>query len=288
MAPVIAVIGAGAMGSAVAARLVQRGARVLTLLEGRGPVTWSRAIAAGMEPATLPDVAGADLILSIVPPDQAHAVVEQLAPALAAQSHRAPFLDCNALSPESKCALSERLAQMGCEMIDAGIIGPPPGSGGAEPRFYLSGPGVERAQVLAELGVELRLLDGPVGAAAALKMCYAGINKGLTALTTAMLLAAERAGAGEALREEMAYSLPHLLVRARRSTPAMYPKAYRWAPEMREIAAFLIADAPAAMVFEGAARFFEERALDFDGERWELAVLAHLLEAPEPGEGELS
>jgi len=69
---------------------------------------------------------------------------------------------------------------------------------------------------------------GPVGAASALKMAYAGLNKGLTALAAAMAPAATRTGAAKALREELAYSQPQLLAHIGRSLPDMYPKAHRW------------------------------------------------------------
>ena len=47
--------------------------------------------------------------------------------------------------------------------------------------------------------------------------------------------------------------------------PDMLPKAYRWVAEMREIAAFLGPDDPAALMFEGAARIYERLAADQAG-----------------------
>ena len=35
---------------------------------------------------------------------------------------------------------------------------------------------------------DIRRLDGPIGAASALKMCYAGLNKGLITLESTILL----------------------------------------------------------------------------------------------------
>jgi hypothetical protein len=99
-----------------------------------------------------------------------------------------------------------------------------------------------------------------VGAASALKMSYAGVNKGLTALGAAMALAATRAGAATAMRDELAESQPLILARLANSLPDMLPKAYRWVAEMREIAGFLGPDDPAALIFEGAARLFEHIA----------------------------
>ena len=57
----------------------------------------------------------------------------------------------------------------------------------------------------------MRVLDGPLTAASALKMSYAGITKGFTALGAAMMLAATRGGSAEALKAELAESRPDLL-----------------------------------------------------------------------------
>jgi hypothetical protein len=104
-------------------------------------------------------------------------------------------------------------------------------------------------------------------------MCYAGITKGLTALGTAMILAASRDGAAEALRRELELSQPHLLTFLTRSVPGMFPKAYRWVAEMEEIADFADADPAAEAIYAGAARLFEEMARDVDGANEKTAAL---------------
>src|SRR3954451_12161861 len=95
-------------------------------------------------------------------------------------------------------------------------------------------------------GLDIRIVGGGMGAASALKMSYAGITKGLTALGAAMMLGAARAGVAEALYAELAASQPALLAWFTRQIPGMYQKAYRWVAEMEEIAEFLEADAAAA------------------------------------------
>ncbi|MFN4934334.1 NAD(P)-binding domain-containing protein, partial [Bradyrhizobium sp.] len=79
MPPSIAVVAPGAMGSAIATRLVEHGCKVLTLLKGRSAATQARAAAAGMTGASEAEIANADIILSIVPPGEAVALAEQLA-----------------------------------------------------------------------------------------------------------------------------------------------------------------------------------------------------------------
>ena len=72
----------------------------------------------------------------------------------------------------------------------------------------MSGNHSGRASVLRTLGLDLRQIDGTIGAAAALKMSYAGINKGVIAIGTAMLLAASRSCASTGLYQELGESLP--------------------------------------------------------------------------------
>jgi 3-hydroxyisobutyrate dehydrogenase-like beta-hydroxyacid dehydrogenase len=212
-----------------------------------------------MADGSFEDLAKAAMVLSVVPPAAAEAVVEQLKP-LFALAHPPVFCDANACNPATKRRLAARVAELGGRMVDGSILGPPP-SQAADPRLYLSGEGAEEVATLARFGIDARVLTGPLGAAAALKMCYGGINKGSIGLTTALLLAAERHGAAEDLIAEFAISQKHLLDRICRSIPDMYPKAWRWDPEMEEIAAFLEHDDPAAAaIWRALARFYAERA----------------------------
>jgi hypothetical protein len=89
---------------------------------------------------------------------------------------------------------------------------------------------------------------------------YAWITKGLTAIGAAMILAAERAGAAAALKQELPASQPQILARLSKSLPDMYPKAYRWVDEMRFIAEFIGATFPEAGIFGGAAGLYQRLA----------------------------
>jgi hypothetical protein len=127
--------------------------------------------------------------------------------------------------------------------------------------------------MLGACGLKVHIMAAPVGAASALKMSYAGINKGITLLATAMVLAATRAGAADALREELAESQPQLLARLVRAIPDMYPKAYRWGPEMEEIAEFVGDDAAASGIYRGMAGLCRELAADLMEQRTATASL---------------
>ena len=219
----------------------------------------------------------ADGDLSILPPGDALGLARQLAPRLAAVQRKPVYVDCNAVSPETAVAVAAAIMPSGAAFVDAGIIGGPPTPDGKGPTFYASGAPAAAFTALGEHGLKIRWLDGPVGAASALKMSYAGITKGLTALGSVMLLAATRAGMAEALHQELSESQPMLLAWLARSIPGMYPKAYRWVAEMQEIEAFVGKDPAAAQYFAAAAELYERLAADFAGGKLETSALSAFL-----------
>jgi 3-hydroxyisobutyrate dehydrogenase-like beta-hydroxyacid dehydrogenase len=269
--PTIALVSPGAMGAAIGARLVSHGAQVLTSLEGRGPASIARARIAGMTGAPPADLAAAGLFLSIVPPHTAEEVARTFAASAGTIDHPALFVDCNACSPETKRAIAAIVEAAGARTVDACIIGGPDDDGG--PSVYASGTHAADAAILADHGLRWHVLDAPIGAAAALKMCFAGINKGLYALGNMMRLAAGGAGVSDALRFEMERRLPHVLAQLDRGTESVFARAWRWAPEMREIAEFGTGEPGAAETFEGFARFYERLAADLAGERRDYTAL---------------
>ena len=283
MSLVVAIVAPGNMGAGVARRLTENGAEVLTWLAGRGAASVARAAAAGMRDVPLEGLIRAELVLSILPPGHALAFAEQMAPVLlaAAPAARKPvFVDCNAVSPETVRRIEAVVAGARAPFVDASIIGLPPEPGRRSPHFYVSGASAARVLALSEYGLDVRVLDGTVGAASALKMTYAGINKGVAALAAGMILAAGRAGATEALYQEMSESLPGLLESLRRQVPDMLPKTYRWVAEMREIAAFAGEDAATRDVFVGFSELFARIARDVEGEKKESGVLTGFFEGP--------
>ena len=272
MQPVVSVIAPGMMGGGVGQRLVENGIEVRTALAGRSEATVARAKAAGMIGVSDEQIAASDIILSILPPGDALGLAEGLAPALSAASKKPIFVDCNALDPATVLRIARVVQETGTPFVDGGIIGGPPRPG-YSPKIYLSGEAAPQAAVLTQYGLEMPIQPGPIGAASAMKMSYAGITKGFTALGTAMMLAASRAGTAEALKAELSSSQPALFGWLTRQVPNMYSKAYRWVAEMEEIAQFVGEDPAARQFYEGAARLYERIAADFDGDRKEVAAL---------------
>jgi L-threonate 2-dehydrogenase len=263
MSPVVAVIAPGAMGAAVGKRLTDNGVRVLTSLDGRSEETRARAKAAGMTAAQDGDIARADFILSILPPGDALSLAERFVPALRASNAKPVYVDCNAINPRTVDRVAAVIAPSDCPFVDAGIIGQPPKPGDAGPRIYASGAAAPRFASLRDYGLDVRVLDGALSAASALKMSYAGITKGTQAIGAAMMLAATRAGSADALMAELQGSQKEMLAWLKRQLTAMPPKAYRWVAEMQEIAGFVGDDPAAADLYQGAAEFYERFAEDF-------------------------
>jgi len=275
---IVAVIAQGTMGSGVAARLTENGAEVRTSLAGRSEASAARARAAGMRDVDEAGIAASDIVLSIIPPGEATALAERLRPALTRAARKPIYVDCNAINPATVARVAAIIGPTGCAFVDGGIIGGPPKPGSKGTRIYVSGPDAARVAALTEYGLEMPVLSGPVGAASALKMSYAGITKGFTALGAAMMLAATRGGTAADLKRELAASQPQLLGWLTRQTPNMYAKAYRWVAEMEEIAGF-VGDGPAARaMFEAAARFYEAIAADHAGAGRQTATLTAFCE----------
>jgi 3-hydroxyisobutyrate dehydrogenase-like beta-hydroxyacid dehydrogenase len=278
MNPVVAIVAPGMMGAAVGKRLVDHGLRVLTSLDGRSAETAMRTAAAGMQPASDEEIAAGDFILSILPPGDAVALARRFAPALTASNSKPVYIDCNAVSPATVEHIAAAIDGTGSPFVDAGIIGPPPKSTETGPRFYASGPAAPRFARLGDFGLDVRVLAGPLSAASAVKMSYAGITKGTQAIGAAMLLAATRGGTADALFAELQLSQPQMLAWLRRTLAVMPPKAYRWVAEMHEIADFVCDDASARELYLGAAHFYEQIARDFAGDKKEVAALESFLD----------
>ena len=277
MTPTVAIIAPGSMGSGVGRRLTEHSIKVLTSLAGRSEASAARARAAGMSAVADAQLTECDFLLSIVPPGDAIGLAKRLSGVLAAANKKPVYVDCNAVSPRTMLEIADVVSATGCPFVGAGIIGPPPKAGTTNTKFYAAGPQAADFARLNDYGLIVRVLDGPLTAAAALKMSYAGITKGFTALGTTMMLAATRAGSAEALKAELAESRPDLLGYLSRQVPAMYSKAYRWVAELEEISAFVGEDRPEHAMLEAAARLYERIAADVEGEKKETGALNKFL-----------
>lgn len=236
MPKTIGILSPGDMGHTVGDVLHKNGLRVITCLEGRSKRTRGLAQKAGIVevPSYAQLVTEADLILSIMVPAQATKAASVVADALRETDTDLNYADCNAVAPQTVGKIGGIITSAGGTFVDASIIGPPPRRPGST-RFYVSGPNLELFSALSNHGLDVRPLGDEIGLASAIKMCYASLTKGLTALCTELLTAAEMLGVSDALAEEFQLSQATLYERMERGLPGMPPKAQRWIGEMEEI-----------------------------------------------------
>ena len=245
---VVGILHPGEMGVAVARQLLLAGHRVLWASEGRGHESRRRARAAGLEDAgTVAEVcAQASVIFSICPPHAALEVAGEVAgllgpPMGAASGPRVRLVDANAVAPATSRAVRERIESAGGAFTDGSIVGPPP-AGSATARLYLSGAGAHEVAALFDgTDVAARVVEGGDHAASALKMAYAGWTKVAAALLLSVRDLARTEGVEAALLAEWDESVPGLAGRADAAAAAAAAKGWRWAGEMREIAAAMAA-----------------------------------------------
>ncbi len=235
---VIAILGMGTMGAAVAAAYKASGHCVVTDLAGRSEMSVRRATERGIEVADdlRSLVRDADIVFSIVPPDRALSVLERIVKRAGKVQDKPLFVEANAIAPQRIRQVFRICRNAGLPLLDGGIVGGPP-TQGTRPRLYLSGNGTGDLAHLDGQAFEHKVLGAEIGQASMLKMLYAGLTKGLNALLVNQLLAAERAGMFDAYVEELACSQAALLRHAERVVPRMPADSARWEPEMREIAA---------------------------------------------------
>jgi L-threonate 2-dehydrogenase len=266
------------MGAGLAGVLSQHEVSVLTSLEGRSSASVARAQAAGMRSVALNELAGADVILSVMPPAEALPFARRMAPILQTAARKPLFVDCNAISPNTLHDVEAVIVATGTTFADVGIIGMPPKPGSPQPRLYSAGGGLELLMSLNQCGLDVRSLEGPAGTASALKMAYGGITKGLIAISSAMILGASRSEVAVYLRREFAQSEPQLFDSLSRRIRDMLPKAYRWVAEMEEISDFLSEDPASSEVYQGIAKLYDRLAQDVAGEAREADALTRFFD----------
>lgn len=236
----VAILSPGEMGHAIGRVLARHGLRVITSLEERSERTASLARAAGIEDVGSLDrvVADADTIFSVLPSAAAPILASEVANRLVGRDRPVTFVECNALAPQTVREIGEVVSSAGGRVVDVGIIGSPP-TESRGPRFYASGPCVDDFVVFRDFGLDVRPIGQEIGQASGIKMCYAALTKGLSALGTELLLAAARLDLLDPLLAEFESSQTELRAWLERAVPGMPSKSRRWISEMEEIAATL-------------------------------------------------
>lgn len=255
----IGVVSPGDMGQAIAVRIKQSGLEVFTALAGRSERTRALAQEAGLTDCGSLDglVATCDMIVSVLNPGEALPVARIAAQAMKSRRRAIAYADLNAVSPQTAREMDEAIRDAGGMFIDGGIIGPPPRGEKDRPRLYVSGPHAYLFETIRHPNLLVRVLSERIGDASGIKMCYGAMTKGTTALAVELLMAARKLGVEGALEQELRESRNDVLEWQMRNIATMPPKAYRWVPEMQEIAKTFGELGMTRRIFEGATDMYE-------------------------------
>ena len=197
----------------------------------------------------------ADFIFSILVPSEATSLAQRFA-SLLNQHKNTIFVDMNAIAPQTIRSMAELFPHG--NFVDGCVIGLPPASAERIPTIYLSG---QHAQKVADLFqytnlIKSRLAGNEIGQASALKMCYASLGKGLTAIGIQACTTAKSCGLDQIFFEELKESQPQVYERLKKSIPHMPPKSGRWVGEMEEIAKTYESIGFSPKMFQGAAEIY--------------------------------
>lgn len=232
---------------------------VLWASEGRSDATRKRAEAFRDVGTVRELVSASEIVISLCPP----AIAEDVAGEVAGEGFDGIYLEANAIAPERVRRIA---AYLRC--VDGSVISR------ADVNLYLSGdPGDVGAiaELFREGAVKPIPLEGGIGAASALKMAFGGWNKIGTALTAQAYAIARAYGVQDALAAEGVES--DRFVRSAR-------KAWRWAPEMEEVAETAEALGLHGGMGRGAADLFRR----WEAHRDQQAALGELLQDLSPND----
>ena len=200
--PVIGILHPGAMGAAVGNALKPVAGAVIWAAAGRSLTTSKRAETADL--VGVPDVA--ELARRVRRghlglPAGRRAGGGRGGGAAARRRPGPLYVDANAVSPATVTGIAELL---GAErVVDGAIIGPPAWEPGRTV-VWLAGPAAPAvAALFAGSPFAARVLAGPVGAASALKACFALQSKALPTLWVQLDAAARAYGVADEIREEL-------------------------------------------------------------------------------------
>jgi 3-hydroxyisobutyrate dehydrogenase-like beta-hydroxyacid dehydrogenase len=222
----------GEMGAAVGSAVKPQ---VVWASQGRSEATAERAASFTDVGSVDEVVETSDVVLSICPP----AIAEETAEQVFGLGFDGIYVEANAISPERM----RRIAQLGPRIVDGSIIA------AKGINLYLAGDDAQEVAQLFDFSeVRVLVLQERVGAASALKMAFGGWNKIGIALTAQAHAIARAYGVDDQL---MAEGVPADRLQW------VADRAWRWAPEMEEIAEVCAELELDDGIPRGAASFYE-------------------------------
>lgn len=257
----IGITSPGDMGQGIAMCIKAMGFNVCMASDARSARTRSLGEQAGMTDCRSLEnlVQTCDMVLSVLDPGFAVPNAEAIATACRNTGRKIVFVECNAIAPQTLLAICAIMATADCTVVDAGIVGPPPRNG-ARQSFYVSGPHASLLNRINSKQIMVRIAGEKLGDASAVKMCYAALTKGSIALGTELLIAARKLGVDQVLEAEFRRTQAELYESALSRSAGMPFKAYRWVPEMNEIARTFEGVGLTPRILQGAADLFAQIA----------------------------
>ena len=255
----IGITSIGDMGGQVAVRLKTCGYEIFTALEGRSKRTQALSAKAGVTDCGSVEklVATCDVVISVLDPSAAVTKAREVAAGIQATGKKIMFVNGNAVAPRTAHEIDGIIRAAGGACVDGSILRVTTKQGKSELRFYVSGP---EASVLTQIVDEIlkfRVVGEKIGNASALKMCYGAFTKGALALGVELLLASHKLGVADELAAEFEDTQPEVYKWILGRTVGMAPKAYRYVPEMLEVATTFEDAGMTRRMLEGAADMFE-------------------------------
>lgn len=204
--PRISFIGFGEAGQAIASGLREGGIEQIAAWDILFPEAEGAKLKAAGEKmgvqlahSAAGAVAQADMVISAVTAASSYDAAESVAPHLNGNPY---YLDINSVSPGKKQATA-KLLDGRARYVDVAVVAPIHPKRHKSP-LLIAGPHAQAAApLLQELEMQLRVVNGGVGAAAAIKMIRSVMIKGIEALTLECFLAAHRAGIVDEVADSM-------------------------------------------------------------------------------------
>ena len=253
----VAILSPGDMGHAIGQLLRENELRVLTCLTGRSDRTRELSQQAGI--TVVPNlnelVEQSDVLMSVTVSEAVPGLCREVADAVKATGADLLFAECNAIAPRLSRKMEGILREAGARYVDASIIGGPPRDG-SSPRVYVSGDNAAEFEQLRDFGLDVRNLGPQLGRASGIKICYAAMTKGTTALQAELLIAAEKLGLTKELMAEFSGSQPAVVKRMEGWIPGMPAKSRRWISEMEQIEATFRDLGLTPNIFKGVADIY--------------------------------
>jgi 3-hydroxyisobutyrate dehydrogenase-like beta-hydroxyacid dehydrogenase len=193
---IIAILGIGEAGGALARDLIAKG----VLVRGWDPEPRLNPDGLDFASSNPAAVSGADIVLSVNGASVAVEVAAEVAPAL--QPHQL-FADMNTAAPQRKRDVAAIIEKTGALFVDAALMDPVLPKGLGTP-VYVSGSGAEVfAAQMTPLGMPVTLLDREAGHAATHKLVRSIVYKGIAAVVMECLEAAQALNVSEFARAQM-------------------------------------------------------------------------------------